>query len=303
MIRILIGALTSASVCLLVAMPTAPARANSQLVAGQWSLSAACSWGSATYVMTISPSGGTGFSGSMNGIAYSGSVNGKGIVFTGTVAINNVRYQGSVRSPTSMGGTFTQTLAGETCTWSANRIGAPPQQIALAKPKEAKAPKAAAPPTSKTANAQMSPDWTRCVNEKKSFSLDVAIDACTRIIDGQRETPQNVSIAHTNRGSAHYDKKEFERAITDYDRAIAIDSRNASAYVNRGATHERKGNLDSALADYNRAIDLDPRHVNAYNGRGNIRALKREWDRAIADYDKQIDIDLNRPGFVGGSNS
>jgi hypothetical protein len=74
----------------------------------------------------------------MNGVVYSGQVNGKSVVFTGTVVVNNVRYQGSIRSPNSMSGTFTQTLSGETCPWSATRIGAPPQQIAIAKAQGAK---------------------------------------------------------------------------------------------------------------------------------------------------------------------
>jgi hypothetical protein len=134
--------------------------------------------------MTISPAGGgTAFSGSMNGVVYSGQVNGKSVVFTGTVVVNNVRYQGSIRSPNSRSGTFTQTLSGETCPWSATRIGAPPQQIAIAKPKE---PKAVVPPA-KTANAPPSPDWQRCINEGKAYSHEIVINACSKLIDGQRD--------------------------------------------------------------------------------------------------------------------
>lgn len=49
------------------------------------------------------------------------------------------------------------------------------------------------------------------------------IDACTALIDSRAETPQNLAIAHSNRGITYSDKGEFDRAIADYERALQLN--------------------------------------------------------------------------------
>jgi tetratricopeptide (TPR) repeat protein len=45
-----------------------------------------------------------------------------------------------------------------------------------------------------------------------------------------------------------------DRAIADYDKAIAINPRHADAYVNRGNAYGEKGQTDGAIADLDKAI-------------------------------------------------
>jgi hypothetical protein len=151
-----------------------------------------CSYGSATYQIAIAGSAGAGFAFSMDGVSYSGRVSGKQIAFSGQKLFNSLKYQGSIASPTSMGGTYTQSVGGETCRWSASRIGAPPPAAVAARPKE---PRDAAPPRktfnappSNTAKVSLSTDWTRCVNTEKTYAPDIAIGACRALFDGGRET-------------------------------------------------------------------------------------------------------------------
>jgi tetratricopeptide (TPR) repeat protein len=82
------------------------------------------------------------------------------------------------------------------------------------------------------------------------------------------------AIAFYNRGNAYYAKGDPDRAIRDYDPALALDSKYQDALVNRGVAHERKGWLDQAIRDYDEAVGLDPKDPVALNNRGNALLKK-----------------------------
>src|SRR5262245_24036606 len=84
----------------------------------------------------------------------------------------------------------------------------------------------------------------------------------------QAQTSRASSAAsYLERGNQWLSKGEWDRAIADYDLAIAFDAR-ATIYSNRGIAKQRKGDLAGALADYNRAIELNPRYADALVNRG-----------------------------------
>src|SRR5262245_6906732 len=105
---------------------------------------------------------------------------------------------------------------------------------------------------------QHSPDHMRCMNEASSFSPDAQIGCCTAVLQSGRETAANRAVAYNNRGFAYANKKDFDRAIADYNEAIKLDPRYAGAYVNRGVAHGEKRDLDRAVADFTEAIRLKP---------------------------------------------
>ncbi len=51
----------------------------------------------------------------------------------------------------------------------------------------------------------------------------------------------------------------------------------------------KKANYDKAIADYDKAIALNPKYADFYNNRGIAYNKKNEYDSAIADFDKAID--------------
>ena len=96
---------------------------------------------------------------------------------------------------------------------------------------------------------------------------------------------------YNNRGSAYLDKQDYDRAIRDYSEAIRLDSKHAKAYYNRGLSHSKKQDYDSAIRDYDQAIRLVPKDANAHNARGNAYQNKQDYDRAIRDYDEAIRLE------------
>src|SRR5262245_65986658 len=66
--------------------------------------------------------------------------------------------------------------------------------------------------------------------------------------------------SYLERGGGWLKKGELERAISDFDVAIATDERLAAAWYNRGLARYRRGDRAGALGDYKPALQLCLRH-------------------------------------------
>ena len=101
--------------------------------------------------------------------------------------------------------------------------------------------------------------------------------------------------AYVNRGIAWDNKGEYDKAIADYNLALAINPQFALAYNNRGLAWYKKGEYDKAIADFNeveRFLDpSDAANIAAtYNSRGLTWYGKGEYDKAIADFKQALAI-------------
>jgi hypothetical protein len=84
----------------------------------------------------------------------------------------------------------------------------------------------------------------------------------------QKESVQNASF-YNARGVDFYEKKEYDKAIGEYDKAIRLDRNFALAYNNRGIAYYAKKEYEKAMSDCNEAIRLDPRNARKYYIRTN----------------------------------
>jgi len=66
----------------------------------------------------------------------------------------------------------------------------------------------------------------------------------------------DVSVAFNDRGAAYIGKREYDRAIQDYDEAIRLVPSYARAFNNRGAAYMDKREYDFAIRDFDQAIKL-----------------------------------------------
>src|SRR5258706_15633965 len=62
---------------------------------------------------------------------------------------------------------------------------------------------------------------------------DIAIIACSTLIDSGGEGPGELSRDLNKRGSAYSAKGDYDRAIADLDQSIKLDSENAGPSINR----------------------------------------------------------------------
>ena len=105
-----------------------------------------------------------------------------------------------------------------------------------------------------------------------------------------------VSHAYYNRGIAWSEKKQYDKAIADYNKALAVDPNNADFYLNRGNAHEKNGEYDKAIADYNKALAVDSKHVASWNDLAWLQATcpdekYRDGKRAIENANKAYELD------------
>ncbi|HKA33190.1 MAG TPA: tetratricopeptide repeat protein [Candidatus Binatia bacterium] len=99
--------------------------------------------------------------------------------------------------------------------------------------------------------------------------------------------PKNGS-AFFYRAWARGDKKEYDGAVDDYTRYIELNPNDAAAFNNRGNIYRDRKDYDLGLQDYTRAVELNPKYALAFYNRGVLYAQKKDYDRAIRDYDESI---------------
>jgi len=136
----------------------------------------------------------------------------------------------------------------------------------------------------------VSVDITKC---HKPTNSDVAINYCTQAIESGQLSGKGLAFAFYRRGNGYYEKRDYDRAILDYDEAIRLNPSHANAHSNRGVAYARKGDYDHAILDYDEAIRLNPNHADAFSNRGVAYARKGDYDRAIQNYDEAIRLNPN----------
>lgn len=105
------------------------------------------------------------------------------------------------------------------------------------------------------------------------------------------EINPNYALAFYNRGFAWVGKEEYNKAIEDYRKAIEIDSNYASAYVIKASILRAMKKYDTAIADYNKAIEIDPYYANAYYNRGLAKKEKNvDLEGSKQDFEKYLEL-------------
>jgi len=125
--------------------------------------------------------------------------------------------------------------------------------------------------------------------QSKDFNRQ--IKGCTEIIKrGKKETRKSRRLAYYYRGKGHYEKRQYDRAIADYTKAIELNPKFADAYNFRGIAYRKIGQYDRAIADHTKMIELVPEFAGGYINRGSVFVSKGEYDRAISDFSKAIEL-------------
>jgi len=168
----------------------------------------------------------------------------------------------------------------------------------------------------------------------KRYGVLVIFVFCSYILFAQTD-PQ--ALRHYNNGLNYYNANNFDQAIAEFTRAIAIYPEYADAYLGRGNCYDNKDDAETAVEDYKRAGQYDNRyllfargyeyassHVQNYNEaipilsqcieqnintfiayimRGNSYLYKNDTKNAINDYTSAIRLNPNifQPYILRGS--
>jgi len=102
-------------------------------------------------------------------------------------------------------------------------------------------------------------------------------------------------IASIDRGSAYLIRGEYDKAISEFNKALEINPRDSETYRNRGSAYMNKGHYDQAISDFTKALEINPKDAVAYNNRGRAYYFKGNYERSWEDFDKAEDLGYQVP--------
>lgn len=97
--------------------------------------------------------------------------------------------------------------------------------------------------------------------------------------------------AFIGRGIAKFQRRDFDGAVADFDKAIDLVPNSGEAFNNRAWTRYRQGNAVAALVDADKAVALMPAKAYVWDTRAHIHEALGNRELAIRDYRKAIAAD------------
>jgi protein O-mannosyl-transferase len=102
------------------------------------------------------------------------------------------------------------------------------------------------------------------------------------------------ATAYNNRGLSWDEMGRRDRAIVDFERAIAMDQRNDFAYNNLGVIYGKDGQHERSLEYFRKAIAINPQRADSYCNLGLSYFFMKQYDNALENYNKAIRL---KPDF------
>jgi tetratricopeptide (TPR) repeat protein len=132
-----------------------------------------------------------------------------------------------------------------------------------------------------------------------SYTADpnLRIEACNRIL-ADASVPANVRAAvHIKQGEAYIMKRDYERALPEYEQGIRLNPGNWEGYNGRGVLLYKMGQYDRAFKDYDKATELNPAHPWPWINRceGNIKLDRMA--AATFQCNKLLELDKSAMSF------
>lgn len=87
------------------------------------------------------------------------------------------------------------------------------------------------------------------------------------------------------------DKKQWDKAVVFFDKAIKADPNSVDAYIGRSLANIQMGNGDKALEDANTAVEKNPNSALAYAQRGLVQKVLGKNGDAEKDFTKAVTLD------------
>lgn len=89
--------------------------------------------------------------------------------------------------------------------------------------------------------------WRRDEPEK-------AIELASKHVGGAPDDPNGYRL----RAAMHERRRQFDKAIADYDALLKLSPKDAAAFQHRGACHFRVGRIDESIKDFDAYLALEP---------------------------------------------
>jgi tetratricopeptide (TPR) repeat protein len=100
------------------------------------------------------------------------------------------------------------------------------------------------------------------------------------------------------RGVCYHCLHDFDKALTDFNRAIILNGQDSGTYSNRGVLYTTLGDYAAALRDHNVALSIKPA-AGYYSNRGLLYLLMGDLAAAQADCEQALALDAHLGDIYG----
>lgn len=114
----------------------------------------------------------------------------------------------------------------------------------------------------------------------------------------QFNSPDYTIPSYYNRGLAKNFLQEYDSAIEDFDKVIAVENQNYRAYCDKGLALFMLTKYDEALKNFNQALEGEPTYPQALYNRGLLHQKRKEYEEAVTNYSSAIENGMQPPSFV-----
>ena len=102
-------------------------------------------------------------------------------------------------------------------------------------------------------------------------------------------------------GDAHQGKGQFDEAVQDYRKALALEPNNSRVHYGMGKIYFNEKQLyHEAVAEYQKAIALEPGFLEAHLSLAELYGEKGLYQEAIARYNHVLSLEARHPGATYG---
>jgi tetratricopeptide (TPR) repeat protein len=130
---------------------------------------------------------------------------------------------------------------------------------------------------------------------EESGDLEGALAALTRAIAKASDDPWPFA----RRGRIYRIRKQWRKAIADFDSALALKFDSPTTLFMRGTCRATIGDFDGAIVDLERCIQFQPSSADAYWNLGTIHSFRNNVPEAIVSYSNALKLAPERyPGLV-----
>jgi cytochrome c-type biogenesis protein CcmH/NrfG len=114
--------------------------------------------------------------------------------------------------------------------------------------------------------------------QKSTFSQPVekekgvSAEKTAQIFELEKKTKENPSdvAAWTNLGNLYFDTGNYQKAITAYNKSLALNPSNADVMTDLGIMYHRTGQPQKAIEAFDKAAKIDPRHETSLYNKGIV---------------------------------
>ncbi|MFC1858124.1 tetratricopeptide repeat protein [Thermodesulfobacteriota bacterium] len=128
-------------------------------------------------------------------------------------------------------------------------------------------------------------EWLKKVDESGKLFVKKVIREPRSFFEIGRDDRRHLSLGHEN-----FRKKDFDRALAEYNRSIQIDEHNPDSYYWRARTFVEIGQYENAVRDLKTAIELNDRYTAAYDYLGWLYIKQKLHDESMSYLNKSIEI-------------